>query len=233
MANLHALIVITLLVLGSFFGWQAIDQKDFSLRKVSIPTPFNLSGIDVSHHQGPIDWQVVKSNNGAGKIDFVYIKLTEGKDHTDKQYLNNHAGLLANQLQHGGYHFLTNLSSPKDQAQHFLRHYNPSEYQLPPVLDVELQNIPASKLVPLVAEWIQEVENSSGQRVMIYCPLKLYRDVLKKNFPTHNFWLASYSSTPSEINDPQVLIWQYSETGRLESMKGNIDLNYGKIGLVP
>lgn len=48
----------------------------------------SVFGIDISHHQGEIDWAKVKEWNGH-KINFVYIKATEGSTHLDKKYLHN------------------------------------------------------------------------------------------------------------------------------------------------
>lgn len=57
-------------------------------------TPLNVStlfGIDVSHHQGTIDWKKVK----AAGVQYVFLKATEGATFVDKMYATNRAAAKA------------------------------------------------------------------------------------------------------------------------------------------
>ena len=74
-----------------------------------------MKGIDVSNHNGYINWNLVK-NNG---INVVYIKATEGTTYIDP-FLNSHYnGANSAGLTIGFYHFLTGLSAPETQAENF------------------------------------------------------------------------------------------------------------------
>lgn len=72
-----------------------------------------MLGIDVSHHQGPIDWP-----KAATTAQFAWIKATQGSTHTDHLYRQNALGARTAGLPTGAYHFL-DTSNPKDQALHF------------------------------------------------------------------------------------------------------------------
>ena len=66
------------------------------------PHDFPIHGIDVSNHQGDIDWQAVRASN----VKFAYIKATEGGDHVDQRFAQNWAGAKAAGVKHGAYHFV-------------------------------------------------------------------------------------------------------------------------------
>ena len=95
---------------------------------------YHYDGIDVSHHQGPIDWPLVASDTC---IQFVYIKATEGSTHVDTLYQYNireakRAGLLV-----GSYHFLTSSSSMRSQFNNFITQVDSTSQHLLPMVDVE------------------------------------------------------------------------------------------------
>ena len=60
-------------------------------------------GIDVSHHQGPIDWTALPVQG----VDFAYIKATEGGDHRDTRFAENWRASRAAGVRRGAYHFFT------------------------------------------------------------------------------------------------------------------------------
>src|SRR5687768_1484289 len=63
---------------------------------------YPIRGIDVSHHQGAVDWKKVE----AAGIDFAYIKATEGRDHRDPRFDANWRA-AEGALARGAYHFFT------------------------------------------------------------------------------------------------------------------------------
>ncbi|AQT43495.1 lysozyme [Bartonella apihabitans] len=72
----------------------------FFLARLSLDN-YPVRGIDVSHHQGEIDWHKIKSQN----ISFAYIKATEGGDFKDPQFKKNWDHALEAGLRVGAYHF--------------------------------------------------------------------------------------------------------------------------------
>src|SRR5512133_181864 len=81
------------------------------------PARLPLWGVDVSHHQGPIDWPRVASEP---HLAFAFIKATEGGDWTDPRFAANWRGARAAGLLVGAYHYFTFCRPPLDQARHFL-----------------------------------------------------------------------------------------------------------------
>ncbi|MCP5552010.1 MAG: lysozyme, partial [Akkermansiaceae bacterium] len=96
---------------------------------------FPVRGIDVSHHNGKIDWAAVAVRD----FRFAFVKATEGSDWKDPDFEANWKGADAAGLARGAYHFFTTTSSGLDQADHFIEFVPKSLGMLPPVIDVEFE----------------------------------------------------------------------------------------------
>src|SRR2546423_11084013 len=94
---------------------------------------YPVRGIDVSHHQGKIDWSGVKASG----IQFAYIKATEGADFTDATFAENWTNSNAAGIVRGAYHFFTLGISGQSQAAHFLATVPADAGALPPAIDLE------------------------------------------------------------------------------------------------
>src|SRR5256885_1336394 len=92
-----------------------------------------LSGIDVSHYQGTIDWGKVKSAGMA----FAYTKATESTGSTDSQFAVNWPAMKAAGLLRGAYHFFHADQDATAQANHFLQVVDIGPGDLPAVIDIE------------------------------------------------------------------------------------------------
>lgn len=198
-------------------------------RKI-IPPGYSSTGIDVSHHQGEIDWEELFVNQGFDTlIDFVYCKVTEGTDHLDTQWERNRRILNEMGIPNGAYHFFSPKTPPRPQAAHFLEHWNERDIDLPPVLDVEEEGFSDEDLIAKMRIWLTEVERVSGRRPVIYTSLNFYETKFRSQFPGYRFWLAAYSREPLYMSDPEVIHWQFSESGRLPGIRNMVDLNVSKI----
>src|SRR4030095_13913317 len=91
-------------------------------------------GVDVSAHQGEIDWPRV----AADEIRFAYIKASEGGSWTDSRFRANWAAAGAAGPDPGAYHFFTLCGSGDEQARHFLAVAPPDPRALRPAVDLEL-----------------------------------------------------------------------------------------------
>ena len=136
------------------------------------PARDRLRGVDVSHHQGSIDWARVADDG----IGFAYLKATEGSTFTDPAFADNVAGARAAGLRVGGYHYFTLCSSPEPQAEHFVATWGSVDLgrrALPPVVDLELIgncDPPPSSAAMLTAAraYVSRVEDATGRRVVVY-----------------------------------------------------------------
>lgn len=226
------LLLLPVGILGFFAFWYKAEttvQKASHFYEV-VPKGYKSVGIDVSHHQGEIDWDFLLHEQGFDTIlDFVYCKATEGSDHLDTQwkrnrdYLNN-AGIL-----NGAYHYLNPKTPPLPQAEHFLNHWKVRSIDLPPVLDVEEEGFSDEDLIDKVKLWCEAVQKRSGMKPIIYTSLHYYETKFRGKMDGYQFWLAAYSREPEYMLDPQVLHWQFSETGKLPGIDTRVDLNVSKV----
>jgi lysozyme len=94
---------------------------------------YPVRGIDVSHHQGKIDWLKVKGE----EIHFVFIKATEGSSHKDTEFNRNWNGATGAGLIKGAYHYFSFCKPGIEQAQNFINTVPVNSGALPPVIDFE------------------------------------------------------------------------------------------------
>lgn len=200
-----------------------------------------MYGIDVSHHnvkvpKTPINWSMVAKNSP--KIDFAYIKATEGQDFQDKQLLINAAGARDYGIKFGYYHFcsLNTFNHSLDaaaEAHDFIEAMKlagPSD--LPPVLDIEknLIKLPRQDVLAWIIVFMDAMKKAGYQDIVIYSYASFLNDnlPLKHGLGNYKLWLAGYVNRIN-LKIPngwlKYWIWQYSQTGKVDGIGTNVDLN--------
>ena len=182
-----------------------------------------MKGIDVSSHNGNINFQEVK-NSG---VEVVIIKATEGVDFVDS-YVNQHyAGASSVGLNIGFYHFMSEKTNPTKQAEDFYNCIKDKSYNVMPTLDIEVNNYgrSAAQITDRCLEFINRFKELSGQDVMIYTGGYFGRDNLDSRIKCYPGWIAHYGvSSPMETGF-RVVGHQYTETGHVNGVNGNVDVN--------
>ncbi|MDR0803025.1 GH25 family lysozyme [Fluviicola sp.] len=197
-----------------------------------IPPGYKSVGLDVSHHQGVIDWDLLLTEKGFDTIiDFVYCKVTEGSDHIDTQWQRNRDYLNKHGISNGAYHYFNPKSLPRPQAAFFLANYQIRSIDLPPVLDVEDEGFSDEDLRTKIQIWCEEVKKATGIKPIIYTSLHFYETKFRGKMDGYNFWIAAYDREPEYMTDREVLHWQFSKSGRLPGISEDVDLNVSKLDL--
>ena len=189
-------------------------------------------GIDISSHQGYIDWAKVSSDKD---IRFVYIKATEGATYRSSHYAHNITQARRYGLLVGSYHYLTSSSSIDEQFENFSKFALKSVQDLIPMLDVEVRgNWSRSQLIDSVERFCELVEHHYGVQPMIYSTMGFYNKNLTPHFNKHRLYIGRYSNAEPEINwEGEYTIWQYSETGIIPGIDAYVDLcRYRKDGWI-
>lgn len=189
---------------------------------------FHSHGIDISHYQGKVDWNVLFQHSDS-LVSFVFCKATEGTSYLDPTWNENLKALRDRKIPVGAYHFFKPNISAKKQAEHFLKHYKAEPNDLPAVIDVEEEIKSKSELRENVKIWMDLVEEATGTRPIIYTSYSMFTTIFQNDFKTEQFWIANYSNHPERFKDPRILYWQYSDQGQLPGIESRVDLNMSKI----
>ncbi|QRR03829.1 glycoside hydrolase family 25 protein [Dyadobacter sandarakinus] len=228
-----AIIAGILLLIGGVLWYR--DSKDenqwefISEFGIKLPLRYAIHGIDVSHHNAKINWEKLKkARHGNVKIDFVYIKATEGATHLDRQFERNWREARRVGMKRGAYHFYNPRVMSDRQVQNFIGQVRIEPGDLPPVLDLETNaNKPDDIIIKGVRNWLMQIEQHYGMRPIIYVNEHYYKKYIAGNFDDYPLWLAGYSRT--HLNDlaadAQVLFWQHSEKGWADGIRGFVDYN--------
>ncbi|MDE5813410.1 MAG: hypothetical protein K2H72_03910, partial [Muribaculaceae bacterium] len=182
---------------------------------------YPVAGIDVSAHNGKIDFESVAADD----IEFVWIKATEGATFRDKRFAENHR--LAGQagLKRGAYHFFRFDKDGVEQAINLLEAIGDRTLELGVAIDVESSGNPADIDDTLIKERIAAMTdylNLRGLAPTLYCNKTDYYRYLADSFPGNSLWICSFSSDP--ISSPWT-VWQYNHKGSVKGVKGAVDLN--------
>lgn len=185
-------------------------------------------GIDVSNNNGTINWQQVASSG----IDFAIAKVSEGTGFTDRFFPGHWAGMAANGILRGGYHFARpSLNSAQAEADFFIAGIAAAgglrETDLV-VLDLEDPDT-TGDLSDWTLQWLERVRVAMGYKPILYSGRYYLQEhgcttPLIAQYP---LWLAAYQATmPANVPPwPTYLIWQYSDGGSIPGISGNVDLD--------
>lgn len=182
-----------------------------------------LKGIDISMHNGTIDFNKVKSNG----ISIVIIKATEGVNYIDPYLIQHYNGAKAAGLNIGFYHFMSEKTNPFQQAIDFWNSIKDKEFNVLPCLDIETNNLgrSAKQISDRCIEFLQQFKALSGIDCIIYTGGYFGRDNLDSRVKKYKGWIAHYGvSNPMETGF-EVVGHQFTEHGSINGVNGNVDIN--------
>ncbi len=212
-------IILTLLFAGRFIRINTPSVKEYPVR-----------GVDVSAHQGRIDWQTLADQD----IAFAFIKATEGSGFVDRHYYENIEKALQTGLRIGSYHFFSFESPGLLQARHFISVVKSHENMLPPVVDLEFydeffSSPPEKDYVGReLAAMLQALESHYEVKPVIYVTQRAYKAYIEGGFIDYDIWIRDVYFKPSLEKSRPWTFWQYTDRAKLNGYDGDerfIDLN--------
>lgn len=187
---------------------------------------YPVQGIDISHHQGKIDWDRLDKQ----AVQFVFIKATEGEDHRDSLFTENSKQAQAYEIPVAAYHYFTFCRPGAIQSQNFIYAVPKDATEMPPVVDLEyggncmIDNRVVS-LIDEIAEYIRVIENHYNKKVIIYTTNEFYNNYLLNKFTENPIWIRDILSTPNLKDGREWTFWQFANRGRLDGISSVVDLN--------
>ena len=180
-------------------------------------------GIDVSNHQGRINWKKVATDE---KVQFVYIKATEGADYVSPTFEKNIKEARKAGLKVGCYHFLRATSYIHEQVKKFTERCRKGEQDLAPLIDIEVRGRWSAKQVAdslkLFADMLEE---HYGRRPIIYTGTNFFNKYLAKDFSEgYELFIAKYSEDePVLANGVEYTLWQFTDCGSVKGINTLVD----------
>jgi GH25 family lysozyme M1 (1,4-beta-N-acetylmuramidase) len=207
-------------------------------RAAGAPAGYSVTGLDVSAFQGTIDWAAVATSG----VRFAYIRASEQAGIADAMFAANYAGAKNNGLYAGAYHRARpDVSGGKAQADYFADHaqYADDGRTLPLMLDIEwprstwtglnaCYNMTPAQLVTWIRDFVNEIAVRTGRLAMIYTNTNWWNPCTASNtgFGVYPLFIANYSATsspPLPAGWSKWTLWQYTSTGSLPGISGNVD----------
>lgn len=188
-----------------------------------------MKGIDVSQHNGNIDWNKVKPN-----IDFAILRLGWIGNHTnhtmDTRFENYYSECKRLGIPIGVYiyNYATNVEAAKSGANWAIKKLQGKTFELPVYIDMEDKSgAGLGKTVNTnIAIAFNTIIEKAGRKAGVYANLdwfnnKLNKDEIKKKYTT---WIAHYGVNKDKYKGQYDML-QYTSTGKVNGIGGNVDLN--------
>lgn len=189
----------------------------------------SYKGIDVSQHNGTINWTKVAKN-----VDFAIIRIgwVGNKDnHTlDTKWETNYKNAKAAGVKVGAYvyNYCNSEATAKEGAQWALKQLKGKTLDLPVYFDMEdssIADLGKTKLTAIVKAF-NEVIEGAGFWAGVYANKNWFDNYLENGIEkTYTGWIAHYTSGTDKYKG-EFDMWQNSSTGKIDGISGNVDTNY-------
>ena len=180
-------------------------------------------GIDVSHYQGKINWDTVKTSSHP--IEYVFIRATMGKNKKDHQFLQNWKSAKKHNYVRGAYHYYRPSENSTKQFNNFKSVVKLETGDFIPILDIEKESIFGRKnLRKGILNWLRLAEEAYGVKPMIYTGLSFYNHVLKGYVDNYPIWIAAYSGK-HRVKNTDWTFHQFTEKVIVNGIREYVDGN--------
>ncbi|MCR4746776.1 MAG: glycoside hydrolase family 25 protein [Lachnospiraceae bacterium] len=200
----------------------------------------SIKGIDISKHNGEIDWEKV----AASGVKFAFIRCGirgygSGEIVADDNFQKNVEGAAANGIQVGTYFFSQAVSAneAREEAEFVLNSVSQLSINCPIAIDVEkvegVDSVPrtnglsSDQYTENVLEFCNTI-SEAGYTPMIYGNIKSFARLLNMDeLEDIQKWFAGYVSEDSisPYFPYEFRVWQYSSTGKVDGISGDVDMN--------
>lgn len=188
-------------------------------------------GIDVSEHNGIINWEKVKASG----VQFAMIRAGYGQGNIDKRFQFNISECNRLGIPCGVYWFsyALNATAAKREAQYVLGAIKPYKLEYPIAFDFEYDSVEYAKkkgvtITKALASDITRAFCNEIEAAKFYALNYTNQDYLSRYFDAdvaakYGIWLASWNNKAQPPRDCQ--IWQYTSSGKVDGISGNVDMN--------
>lgn len=224
---------------SSTYNWDYLHEADGRFTYTIEGKPQSRTGVDVSEHQGYINWNAVRNDD----ISFAFIRvgtrgLTSGKLTQDDYFEYNVDAAASAGVKVGAYFYSQAMTEDeaREEADFVIERLRGHDITYPVAYDHErisgmtgrADDLSPEQMTKNAAAFCTRIQEA-GYTPMIYGSLK---DLLRYNLPDlarFNIWLAQYDVKAPTFNQ-YFSIWQYTNKGSVAGIDGNVDLNIQFLG---
>jgi GH25 family lysozyme M1 (1,4-beta-N-acetylmuramidase) len=189
-----------------------------------------LQGIDVSKHQGSIDWKKVKES---GKVSFVILRAGYGSyiKQKDTTFEYNYSECKKYGIPVGAYWYIyaSSVDGAKTEAKTCLEAIKGKSFELPVFMDIEYESdiLAQTKQVRTdMCKAFMDAISTAGYKTGLYCSYDFIINQLDKSQLTkYDKWIAQYASA-CKYSGSDLMMWQYSSKGTVSGISGSVDMDY-------
>lgn len=188
-------------------------------------------GIDVSQHQGKIDWAQVRASG----VEFAIIRVgyrgqTAGGIYEDRYFKTNMKGAIANGIKVGVYFYSTAINETEalEEAAWVVKKIAPYSVTYPVVYDFEdfnskrCANVDGAQATKNALSYLNYVK-ANGYEPMMYANKNDITKRMSRGSFGCKFWLAHYTEQTDYTGN--VNMWQYTSQGSVPGISGGVDMN--------
>ncbi len=182
----------------------------------------HVHGIDLSHYQGDVFWEIVGANS---KMAYVYLKATEGSTHIDETYERNIELAHRYGLKVGSYHFFRPKTELSKQLENFMSQCRQGDQDLIPMIDIESTGgLKTDEFCDSLFKFLDLVEQAYRQKPLLYTYTNFYNKHLQGKIDEYQLMIAQYSDEkPVLADDRDYTMWQYTAKGRINGINTYVD----------
>ena len=186
-------------------------------------------GIDVSYHNGTIDWKRVKQS----EVEYAIIRCgygTNDKNQDDKKWEENVKGCIDNNIPYGVYlySYADTVEKASSEADHTIRLLQGKKFKYPVYYDLEenkVRNKVNKQTIADIAQTFCDKLSAKGYTVGIYANKDWFTNYLTDSrFNNWTKWVAQYNTVCNYQGKYDM--WQCSSTGSVPGISGKVNLNY-------
>ena len=199
--------------------------KYFGIEKSEPETKNLLKGIDVSYAQGVIDWEKVKAS---GLVDFAILRAGYGKETSqiDDQFSRNYTACKQLGIPVGvyWYSYATTVDEAEQEAKVCLQTIQGKQFEYPVAFDIE-----EARCLPQ-ADALSTTFCTALENAGYYTAIYTFKSALENNFSAavknrYDIFLSHIGVQQTDYAGSYGL-WQYSWTGYIPGISGDVDLDY-------
>ena len=186
----------------------------------------HVHGLDMSHYQGDVWWETVAENSNH-KLNYVYLKATEGGSRIDQRYLENIEAAQRYGMNVGSYHFYRPAIPQEEQLRNFRMQCRPQDQDLIPMVDIETTGgLSTEALRDSLQRFLVLMTQEYGVKPLVYTYTNFYNRYLSGALDGYKLFIAQYNGNgrEPELNDGRdIFAWQYTGKGRINGVRGYVD----------